>query len=121
MREIEVLFEKNQNHELEWISALQVLAQLQDDGKIILYAGTCSFQEALTQPLCDSAEFYFYTVFDKGGYCFYINPMGVGIKSDNEIFKFKHRYLYNKRHLSNRCLGEKDLRSGEYFNRKNKR
>ena len=121
MREIEVLFEKYRNHKLEWIPTLQVLAQLQDEGKIVLYAGTYSFQEALKRPLCDNAGFYFYTVVDKSGYYFYINPMGVGIKSDNEIFMFKHRYLYNKNHLSNRFFGEEDFRSGEYFNRKRKR
>lgn len=121
MSDIEALFEKYQNHKLEWIPTLQVLAQLQNDGKIILYAGTYSFEEALTRPLCDNAEFYFYTSFDKCGYCFYINPMGVGIKSDNDIFKLKHRYLYNKRHLTNCFFDEKDFRSGEYFNRKLKR
>ncbi len=120
MKEIEILIEKYRNHNLEWIPTLQVLSQLQDDGKIVLYAGTYSFQEALKRPLCDSAEFYFYTVSDRSGYCFYINRMGMGIKSDNEIFMFKHKYLYNKRHLSNCFFGEKDFRSGEYFNRKKK-
>lgn len=120
MKEIEALFEKYQNHRLEWIPTLRVLSKLQDDGNIILYAGTYSFQEALKRPLCESAQFYFYTIYDKSGYCFYINRMGIGIQSDDDIFKFKHRYLYNKGHLSNCFWGEKDFRSGEYFNRKKK-
>lgn len=121
MKEIEALFEKYQNHRLEWIPTLRILSELQDDGNIILYAGTYSFQEALKHPLCESAQFYFYTVWDKSGYCFYINRMGIGIQSDDDIFKFKHRYLYNKGHLSNCFWGEKDFRSGEFFNRKKKR
>ena len=118
MKEIEDLFEQYNNHKLEWIPTLQVLALLQEEGKIILYAGTYSFQEALKRPSCDNAQFYFYTTANKSGYCFYINPMGVGIKTDNEIFMFKHRRLYNKRYLSNHFFGEKDFRSGEYFSRK---
>ena len=39
---------------------------------------------------------------------------------DNNIFKFSHRYLYNKNHLSNCYFGEKDCRSGEYFKKKGK-
>lgn len=78
MQEIEVLFEKYKNHTLEWIPTLQVLAQLQDDRKIFLYAGTYSFQQALNRPLCDSASFYFYTALDKIGYCFYFNLWGWG-------------------------------------------
>lgn len=121
MKEIEVLFGQYQNNELEWIPSLQMLNQLQNEGKIILYAGTYSFSEALKYPLCDCAEFYFYSVSDRTGYCFYINPMGVGIKYDNDIFKFSHRRLYNKNHLSECALGGKDMRSGEYFNHKKKR
>ena len=121
MEEIDALFEQYKNHKLEWLPALQVLGRLQEEGKIILYAGTYSLQDALTRPLCDCAKFYFYTTTDRSGYCFYINPMGVGIKTDNEIFKFKHRRLYRKGYLSNCFWGEQDFRSGEFFKPKKKR
>ena len=120
MEEIDALFEQYKSHKLEWLPALQVLARLEEEEKIILYAGTYSFQEALTRPLCDSARFYFYTTADRSGYCFYINVMGVGIKEDNEIFKFKHRRLYRKGYLSNCFWGEKDFRSGAFFKHKKK-
>lgn len=119
MKELEVLFEQYKNKELKWLPALQILNQLQNEKKIILYAGTYSFDGALKYPLCDSAQFYFYDCSARSGYCFYINPMGVGIVVDNDIFKFSHRRLYNKNHLSACALGGKDMRSGEYFNRKN--
>lgn len=76
MKEIEELFTQYKIHKLEWTPALQVLKQLQDDGRIILYAGTYSFEKALEKPLCDNAQFYFYSVPDRFGYHFYIGPMG---------------------------------------------
>lgn len=117
MKELEVLFVQQQNKELEWIPTLQILNQLQNDGKIILYAGTYSFEEALKRPYCDFAYFYFYSVLDKKGYCFHISCMGISIYFDDEIFEFSHRRLYNKGHMS--CnYEEAKLRSGEYYNRK---
>ena len=67
---------------------MQVLKQLQDDGRIILYAGTYSFEKALENPLCDNAQFYFYSVPDRFGYHFYIGPMGVGIKHCDKFLCF---------------------------------
>lgn len=122
MKEIDDMFDQYNNKTLKWIVTLQKLKQLEDEGKIVLYAGTYSFEEALLNHLdSDVVDFYFYTLPDRQGYNFYTNPFGTGIKIDNEIFMRKHRRLYRKGNLSNRFFGEKDYRSGEYFNRKKKR
>ncbi|MCH5164454.1 MAG: hypothetical protein J1F36_05505 [Clostridiales bacterium] len=118
MNEIEQLFLLHQDRKLEWIPALQTLKRLEDEGTVVLFAGTYSFEQAIKNPLCDSAEFYFYTLPNKLGYVFYINPMDIGIKRDDEIFLRNHRRLYSKRYLSNCYFKEKDLRSGEYFDKK---
>lgn len=123
MKEIDEMFSQYSNKTLKWIDSLQKLKQLEDEGKIVLYAGTYSFEEASKHPFSDVVDFYFYTLPDKQGYHFYTNPFGSEaiIAIDNEIFTFKHRRLYNKRHLTNWYFGEKDFRSGEYFNLKKKR
>jgi len=119
MREIAEMFSQYNNNTLKWIDSLKKLKQLKDEGKIILYAGTYSFEEALRHFDSDVADFYFYTLPDRQGYHFFTNAFGseAAIMIDNEIFAYKHRRLYNKRHLTNRYFGEKDFRSGEYFNR----
>ncbi len=119
MREIAEMFSQYNNNTLKWIDSLKKLKQLEDEGKIILYAGTYSFEEALRHFDSDVADFYFYTLPDRQGYHFFTNAFGseAAIMIDNEIFAYKHRRLYNKRHLTNRYFGEKDFRSGEYFNR----
>jgi len=83
------------------------------------YVKYYSFEEALRHFDSDVADFYFYTLPDRQGYHFFTNAFGseAAIMIDNEIFAYKHRRLYNKRHLTNRYFGEKDFRSGEYFNR----
>ena len=123
MKEIDEMFSQYNNRTLKWVDSLQKLKQLEDVGKIVLYAGTYSFEEALRHLDCDVADFYFYTLPDRQGYHFFTNPFGseAVIMIDNEIFMFNHRRIYSKRHLSNRQFGEKDFRSGEYFNRKKKR
>ena len=123
MKEIDEMFSRYNNKTLKWIDSLKILKQLEDDGKIVLYAGTYSFEESLNHLDSDVVDFYFYTLPDRQGYHFFTNPFGseAAIMIDNEIFTFKHRRLYNKRHLTNRFFGEKDYRSGEYFNRKKKR
>lgn len=123
MKEIDEMFSQCNNGTLKWIDSLKKLKQLEYERKIVLYAGTYSFEEALSHLDSDVADFYFYTLPDRQGYHFFTNPFGseAAIMIDNEIFTFKHRRLYNKRHLSNCYFGEKDFRSGEYFNRKNKR
>ena len=71
-------------------------------GEIVLYAGTYSIEMALEHfGTYESASFCIYTTQDKSGYCVYVNRMGCGICGDNKIFKFSHRYPYNKNHLSN--------------------
>ena len=117
------LLERNNNNERTWFSTLKKLKQLKDDGKIVLYAGTYSFEDALNRPFCDSTRFYFYTLPDKQGYIFFSNPFGsiAVIMRDDEIFLSSHRKLYGKRYLINRLYGEEDFRSGEYFSCKKKR
>lgn len=86
----------------DFYSILSLLNEKKNEGKIVLYAGTYSFDVALERfGDYDNATFYVYTVPDKNGYCIYKNNMGRTIVEDNRIFKFSHRYLYNKNHLSN--------------------
>lgn len=123
MKEIDEMFSQYKNETLKWKDSLKKLKQLEDEGKIVLYAGTYSFEEALRHLDSDVADFYFYSLPDMQGYHFFTNPFGseAVIMIDNEIFTFKHRKWYNKRHLTNRYFGEKDFRSGEYFYRRKKR
>lgn len=123
MKEIDELFYQYKNNELEWFCALHKLKLLEDQGKIVLYAGTYSFKEALHRPFCDTSMFYFYTLPDKQGYLFFSNPFGsvAIITRDDEIFLPSHRKMYGKKYLTNHLYGEGDFRSGEYFNRKKKK
>ena len=106
----------------DFYSVLSFLREKEKEGDIVLYAGTYCFEMALERfGNYDDASFYIYTTQDNSGYCVYINRMGCGIREDNKIFKFSHRYLYNKNHLSNCYFGEKDCRSGEYFKKKGKK
>ena len=106
----------------DFYSIVTFLCEKERTGEIVLYAGTYSLETALERfGSYDNASFYIYTTQDKSGYCVYINRMGCGIREDNKIFKFSHRYLYNKNHLSNCYFGEKDCRSGEYFKKKGKK
>jgi len=99
----------------DFYSILTFLHEQERAGKIVLYAGTYSFETALERfGLYDDATFYIYAE-DRSGYCVYINRMGCGIREDHKLFKLSHRYLYNKNHLSNCFFGEKDCRAGEYF------
>ena len=103
----------------DFYSVLSFLREKEKDGEIVLYAGTYSIEMALERfGNYDNASFYIYTTQGKSGYCVYINRMGCGIREDNKIFKFSHRYQYNKNHLSNCFFGEKDYRCGEFFNKK---
>ena len=103
-------------------SVLTVLCEQEKAGAIVLYAGTYSFDSALERfGSYENASFYIYATQDKSGYCVYINRMGCGIREDNKIFQFSHRYLYNKNHLSNCWFGEKDCRAGAYFEKKGKK
>ena len=117
------LLERKNNNELTWFSTLKKLKQLKDDGRIVLYAGTYSFEDALNRPFCDATMFYFYTLPDKQGYVLFSNPFGriAVIMRDDEIFLSSHRKLYGKKHLTNHSYGEGDFRSGEYFSCKKKR
>ena len=106
----------------DFYSIVTFLCEKERTGGIVLYAGTYSLETALERfGSYDNASFYIYTTKDKSGYCVYINRMGCGICEDNKIFKFSHHYLYNKNHLSNCYFGEKDCRSGEYFEKKGKK
>ena len=100
----------------DFYSMATFLCEKERAGEIVLYAGTYSLEAAIERfGSYESASFYIYTKQDKCGYCVYTNRFGCGIRDDNKIFKFSHRYLYNKNHLSNCRFGEKDCRSGEYF------
>ena len=97
-------------------SMLNLLCEKEKSNEIVLYAGTYSFETALERfGEYDSASFYFYTKKDAEGYHVYLNRMGCGIMEDDGIFKISHERLYNKKSLSNVFWGEKDLRSGQYF------
>ena len=97
---------------------LNELCTLEQDKTITLYAGTYSFENALDKFETDSARFYFYKTKTRDSYVFYVNRMGFDIVTDDKIFKFSHRYLYNKNHLSNCFFGESDQRSGTFFKKK---
>lgn len=97
---------------------LNELFKLEQSSYIRLYAGTYSFAGALERLDTDSASFYFYKIKSREGYLFHIHSMFIGIQKDNNIFKFFHRYLYNKNHLSNFIFDECDQRSGEFFSKK---
>lgn len=100
----------------DFYSVLSFLNAKEKSGEVVLYAGTYSFETAIERfGSFDSCSFYIYTSHDKCGYHIYLNRMGCGMREDNKIFKFSHRYLYNKNHLSNRSCGEPDYRFGEFF------
>ncbi len=106
----------------DFYSILTLLCEKEKAGEIVLYAGTYSIETALERfGSYEDASFYIYTTEDKNSYQIYLNRMGCGIIEDHDIFKFSHRYLYNKRHLSNCFFGEKDYRYGEFFDKKSKK
>ena len=112
----------NLTHLNDFYSVLSFLSEKEKLGEIVLYAGTYSFETALERfGNYDHSSFYIYTSQDKNGYHVYLNRMGCGIVEDQKLFKFSHRYLYNKNHLSNCFFGEKDYRSGEYFEKRGKK
>ena len=105
----------------DFYSVLSFLREKEKAGEIVLYAGTYSIEMALEYfGNYDNASFYIYITHDKKGYHLYLNRVGCGIVEDHKLFKFSHRYLYNKNHLSNCFFGEKDCRCGEYFEKKSK-
>ena len=97
----------------DFYSIVTFLCEKERTGEIVLYAGTYSLEAALEHfnSYDNNASFYIYTTQDKSGYCVYINRMGCGIREDNKIFKFSHRYLYNKNHLTNCFFGENITRA----------
>ena len=100
----------------DFYSILSLLNEKKNEGKIVLYAGTYSFDVALEHfGDYENAIFYVYTVPDKNGYCIYKNGMGCDIIEDNKIFKNSHRRHYDEKHLSNCHLGEDDCRQGVFF------
>ena len=112
----------NLTHLNDFYSVLSFLSEKEKLGEIVLYAGTYSFETALERfGDYDHSSFYIYTSQNKHGYHVYLNRMGCGIVEDQKLFKFSHRYLYNKNHLSNCFFGEKDYRSGEHFEKKSKK
>ena len=112
--------EPKDSSEQTWFDAVKKLKRLEEEGEVVLYAGTYSFEEALSRPFCDATEFYFYTLPDRQGYHLFSNPFGriAVILKDDEIFLKSHKRLYGKKYLTNRMYGRGDFRSGEYFNRK---
>ena len=105
----------------DFYSIVTFLYEKERVGELVLYAGTYSLEVAIERfGSYDCASFYIYTTQDKRGYCVYINRMGCGICEDNKLFKFSHRYLYNRNHLSNSFFGDRDCRSGEYFKKRGK-
>lgn len=106
---------KCQNHKF---CILNELFKLEQNNYIRLYAGTYSFGSALEKLDTDQASFYFYKIKSREGFLFHIHSMFTGIQKDDNIFKFSHKYLYNKNHLSNFIFDERDQRSGEFFSKK---
>ena len=103
----------------DFLSVLSFLYEKEKNDEIILYAGTYSIEMALKKfSNYENASFYIYTKKDKKGYNVYLNKMGCGIVEDHKIFRFSHRYLYNKNHLSNCFFGEEDYRCGEFFKKR---
>lgn len=102
--------------DIQATSFLRLLYEFEKEDKIILYAGSCSFEYAIEHVDYDpGATFYFYTTDSLVGYCFNINRMGAILKKDNDIFKYNHRFLFNKNHLSMIKFDNMDNRSGEFF------
>ena len=92
---------------------LNALIELESRKTVTLYAGTCSFDEA-KKCIADlsQAGFYFYRRKNKKGYYLYVNPLGIGIKEDGDLFDREKKRRYSKRAL---CGSGADTRSGEYF------
>ncbi len=106
----------------DFYSIISFLYKKEKAGDIVLYAGTYSFKLALERfGSYDDASFYIYTKEAQKGYHVYLNRMGCGVIEDQKMFKFSHRYLYNKGHLSNCFFGEEDYRCGVFFKKKEKK
>lgn len=106
--------------EVDYHTFLKYLSHLESRGFITLYAGTYSINTAVKMQDIEQAEFYFYYNENKAGFCFYINVMGASLKEDQNLFSFTLRRLYSKNRLSNCFFGEVDLRSGEFFAKRNR-
>lgn len=102
----------------DYFGTLHRIFNMEIEGKIALYAGTYSLANAIEKVDTEQASYYIYEKKHRLGFHLYINRMGVGFVLDKNIFKFKHRRLYNKNHLSNSFFGEPDQRKGEFFDRK---
>ena len=99
----------------DYWGTLHKLFNMENEGKIVLYAGTYSLSKAIEKVDIEIASFYIYEKLHRIGFHLNISGMGASFILDKDIFKFKHRYLYNKNHLSNKFFGEADQRTGEYF------
>jgi hypothetical protein len=101
---------------VNFFETLHQLSSMEKNNHIVLYAGTYSIAKATEKTDIEQATFYIYEKRHQVGFVLSNSRMGVSFDLDKGIFKFKHRYLYNKNHLSNTFFGEPDQRIGEFFN-----
>ncbi|MBR2024724.1 MAG: hypothetical protein IKA02_02825 [Clostridia bacterium] len=86
---------------------------------ITLYAGTYSFENAVGMcKLCEKATFYFYLNGYNYGYALTYCQGRFNLQRDERIFFSDHKKAYSKKALSNRKTDIKDMRSGEYYEKK---
>lgn len=86
---------------------------------ITLYAGTYSFENAVGMcKLCEKATFYFYLNGYNYGYALTYFQGRFNLERDERIFFSDHKKAYSKKALSNRKTDKKDMRSGEYYEKK---
>ena len=86
---------------------------------ITLYAGTYSFENAIGMcKLCEKATFYFYLNGYNYGYSLRYFQGRFKLERDERIFFGDHKKAYTKKALSNHKTDRKDMRSGEYYEKK---
>ena len=86
---------------------------------ITLYAGTYSFENAIGMcKLCEKATFYFYLNGYNYGYSLRYFQGRFKLERDERIFFKDHKKAYSKKALSNCKTDKKDMRSGEYYEKK---
>lgn len=86
---------------------------------ITLYAGTYSFEASvLMHKGCEKATFYFYLNGYNYGYALTYCQGRFNLERDERIFFGDHKKSYSKKALSNCKTDKKDMRSGEYYEKK---
>ncbi|MBU1092977.1 MAG: hypothetical protein KKH01_00795 [Firmicutes bacterium] len=116
---INMVYDSRYNKEkFDYWGTLHKLFKMENEGKIVLYAGTYSLANAIEKVDTEEASFYIYEKNHRIGFSLYINRMGSSFVLDKNIFKNNHKRLYKRIQLSNILFGEPDQRKGEFFNMK---